>query len=63
MNAIVHRDYATVSGTVNVAFYPNYLEITNSGELFGVYTPNDLTKNHVSGLRNPDIAHICFLGK
>lgn len=61
MNAIIHRDYSNVSGTVNVAFYPNHLEITNSGELFGGYTPNDLTKNHLSIPRNPDIAHICFL--
>ena len=61
MNAIIHRDYSNVSGTVNVAFYPSHLEIANSGELFGGYTPNDLTKNHLSIPRNPDIAHICFL--
>jgi ATP-dependent DNA helicase RecG len=61
MNAIIHRDYSSVSGTVHVAFYPSHLEITNSGELFGNYKPIDLTKNHLSVPRNPDIAHICFL--
>jgi len=61
MNALIHRDYSSVSGSVLVAFYPTHLEITNSGELYGGYTPNDLTKNHLSVPRNPDIAQICFL--
>ncbi|MDO9633808.1 MAG: putative DNA binding domain-containing protein [Paludibacter sp.] len=61
MNAIIHRDYSSVSGTVNIAFYPDHLEIINSGELYGGYSPSDLTKNHLSIPRNPDIAHICFL--
>jgi len=61
MNALIHRDYSNVSGSVLVAFYPSHLEITNSGELYGGYTPNDLTKNHLSVPRNPDIAHICFI--
>ena len=61
MNAIIHRDYSNVSGTVNISFYPTHLEIVNSGELFGGYSPNDLSKNHLSVPRNPDIAHICFL--
>lgn len=63
MNALIHRDYSSVSGTAIVAFYPGHLEITNSGELFGGYTPIDLTRNHLSVPRNPDIAHICFLRK
>lgn len=61
MNALIHRDYADVSGTAHVAFYPNRLEISNSGSLYGGYTPRDLAKNHLSVPRNPDIAHICFL--
>lgn len=61
MNALIHRDYADVSGTVHIAFYPNRLEITNSGLLYGGYSPRDLAKNHLSVPRNPDIAHICFL--
>ena len=61
MNALIHRDYSNVSGTVHVAFYPDHLEITNSGELYGGYKATDLAKNHLSIPRNPDIAHICFL--
>ena len=61
MNALIHRDFANVSGTVTVAFYPNRLEIINSGELYGGFTPYALSKNHLSVPRNPDIAHICFL--
>ena len=61
MNALIHRDYADVSGTAHIAFYPNRLEISNSGSLYGGYTPQDLAKNHLSVPRNPDIAHICFL--
>ena len=61
MNAFIHRDFTSVSGTVTVAFYPDRLEITNTGELYGGYTPSSLAKNHLSVPRNPDIAHVCFL--
>ena len=61
MNALIHRDFTSVSGTVHVAFYPTHLEIINSGSLYGGYSPNDLAKSHLSVPRNPDIAHICFL--
>lgn len=61
MNALIHRDYADISGTVHIAFYPNRLEISNSGLLYGGYSPRDLAKNHLSVPRNPTIAHICFL--
>jgi len=63
MNALIHRDYSNISGNVMVAFYPDHLEITNSGELFGGFTPSDLSRDHFPVLRNPDIAHICFLRK
>lgn len=61
MNALIHRDFSSVSSTVHVAFYPTHLEIVNSGTLYGGYSPGDLAKNHLSVPRNPDIAHICFL--
>ena len=61
MNALIHREFSSVSGTVHIAFYPTHLEIINSGSLFGGYSPNDLSKSHLSVPRNPDIAHICFL--
>ncbi len=61
MNALIHRDYSDVSGSVMIAFYPDRLEITNSGELYGGYTPSDFSRSHLSVPRNPDIAHICFI--
>jgi ATP-dependent DNA helicase RecG len=61
LNALIHRDYANVSGSVLVAFYPDHLEMTNYGELPAELTPADLARNHLSLPRNPDIAQICFL--
>ena len=61
MNALIHRDYSSISGTAHIAFYPDRLEIINSGTLAGGYSPSDLTKSHLSVPRNPDIAQICFL--
>jgi len=60
-NALIHRDYSNVSGSVITAFYPDHLEITNYGELPAELYPADLEKNHLSLPRNPDIAHIFFL--
>ena len=61
MNALIHRDYSNVSGSLIIAFYPDHLEISNYGELPIELKPADLAKNHLSLPRNPDIAHICFL--
>jgi ATP-dependent DNA helicase RecG len=61
MNALIHRDYSSVSGSAIIAFYPDHLEITNFGELPSELKPADLARNHLSLPRNPDIAHICFL--
>jgi len=61
LNALMHRDHSNVSGSVIVAFYPDYLEITNYGALPSEIKPSDLKKNHLSLPRNPDIAHICYL--
>ena len=61
MNALIHRDYSNISGSVIIAFYPDHLEITNYGQLPPELKPADLAKNHLSLPRNPDIAHICYL--
>lgn len=61
LNALIHRDYENVSGTVLIAVYPDKIEISNSGELPKELTTADLKKNHLSLPRNPDIAQICFL--
>lgn len=61
LNAIIHRDYSSVSGSVLISIYPDKLEITNYGTLPPGWKTSDLKKNHLSLPRNPDIAHICFL--
>lgn len=61
LNALIHRDYSNVSGSVLIGIYPDKLEISNYGELPIEYKVNDLRSNHLSLPRNPDIAHIAFL--
>lgn len=61
LNALIHRDYSNVSGSVNIEFYPDRLEIINYGNLPHELKLSDLKKNHLSLPRNPDIAHISFI--
>jgi ATP-dependent DNA helicase RecG len=61
LNALIHRDYSTISSSALIGFYPDRLEITNYGVLPGDLTLADLKINHLSLPRNPDIAQICFL--
>jgi ATP-dependent DNA helicase RecG len=61
LNAIIHRDYSDISGSVFIGIYPDKLEITNSGELPASITASDLKRNHLSIPPNPDIAHIFYL--
>ena len=61
LNALAHRDYASWSGGMTVAIYPDRLEIWNSGTL-----PDGIDVEHLKGLgrsrpQNPDIAHALFL--
>ena len=62
VNAMVHRDYADISGEITINIYKDKLEIINSGEI-----PSDIVskKNkivpHHSVLRNPTIAHMFYL--
>ena len=59
LNALIHRDYANISGTVSILLYPDKLEIINSGEL--PFKPNESNRNQLSFLVNPDIAQIVYL--
>jgi len=61
MNAIVHRDYSRASSSSIVAFYPDKLEISNTGELPKGMVLSDLEQNHLSQPFNPDIAHIFYM--
>ncbi len=59
LNALVHRDYSNISGSISIIIYPDRLEITNTGQL--QLKISELKKYHQSILVNPDIAHIAFL--
>ncbi len=59
LNALIHRDYANVSGTASITIFPDKLEIINSGSL--ALKPAELKKSHLSLPVNPDIAQLVFL--
>ena len=62
VNALVHREYATYSGSVSIYVYPDRIEIWNSGSLPEGITARALHhKSHRSVLVNPDISHVFYL--
>lgn len=63
LNAIVHRDYNSVKGFLQISIYPDRTEISNYGSLPDGITVADLKVEHSSILRNPDIAQMCFYRK
>lgn len=63
LNAIVHRDYNSVNGFMQISIFSDRTEIANYGGLPKGITIKDLKKEHNSVLRNPDIAQICFIRK
>lgn len=60
LNAIVHRDYNSVKGFLQISIYADRTEISNYGALPEGITVADLKVEHNSILRNPDIAQMCF---
>lgn len=63
LNAIVHRDYNSVKGFLQISIYADRTEISNYGGLPEGITLPDLRIEHNSVLRNPDIALMCFIQK
>ncbi|MBS3913423.1 MAG: putative DNA binding domain-containing protein [Bacteroidetes bacterium] len=61
LNAIVHRDYNSVKGFLQISIFPDRTEISNYGGLPKGITIKDLKIEHSSILRNPDIAQVCFI--
>ena len=60
-NALCHRDYSIIGGSVGEAVYDDRLEISSSGELHFGLTPDKLLMQHDSHPWNPLIAHVFFL--
>jgi ATP-dependent DNA helicase RecG len=63
MNAVVHRDYNSFKGFLHISIYSDRTEISNYGGLPEGVSINELTKEHNSILRNPDIATMCLIHK
>ncbi|MDZ4668557.1 MAG: putative DNA binding domain-containing protein [bacterium] len=63
LNAMVHRDYNSVNGFLQISIFSDRTEMSNYGGLPEGITIKDLKKEHSSILRNPDIAQICFVRK
>lgn len=62
LNAMVHRDYADISGDIIINIYPDKIEIINSGEIpADIISGKNKIKEHHSVLRNPTIAHMFYL--
>lgn len=61
LNAVIHRDYSSFSGSVLIAFYPDRLEISSYGRLPKGISLSSLQHSHLSIPVNPDIAQIVYL--
>ncbi|MFT4023805.1 MAG: ATP-binding protein [Flavihumibacter sp.] len=63
LNAIIHRDYSSLNSFLIISIFKDRTEITNYGNLPEGIGLKDLKTEHVSVLRNPDIAYVCFIRK
>lgn len=61
VNALCHRDYGVVSGSVGIAVYDDRLEISSTGPLRFGLTPEHLLAPHTSQPWNPTIANVFYL--
>lgn len=63
LNAIVHRDYNSINGFMQVKLYPNRMEVVSYGILPSIASAVRNGSLVFSELRNPDIAHQCYYRK
>ncbi|MDA3926465.1 MAG: putative DNA binding domain-containing protein [Kiritimatiellae bacterium] len=63
VNAIAHRSYDAVGGSIRVEVYPDHLTISNPGQLPDEWTIQNLKTEHKSVPFNPDIAHVLYMQK
>ncbi len=60
LNALAHRDYRIVGGSVSVMLYLDHLDIISHGALPRGITVEQLTSIHSSSPRNPLIANVLY---
>lgn len=58
VNALIHRDYSIAGGAVSLAVFDDRVEVWSVGKLPGGVTPEMLSREHHSVLRNPLIADV-----
>lgn len=58
VNALIHRDYSIVGGSVSLAIFDDRVEVWSIGGFPKGITPAMLSKNHPSVQRNPTIADV-----
>ena len=60
MNAVVHRDYNSYQGFLQIRIYPTHLDIVNYGVTEPILSFIESGNSVYSLLRNPDIAFHCY---
>ena len=63
INALCHRDYSILGGSVGIAIYDDRVEIINPGKLPKGIDINDITSPHKSIPNNPLIANVLYRRK
>jgi len=58
VNALIHRDYSIAGGAISLAIFDDRVEVWSAGSYPTGITPDMLTRQHLSVLRNPIIADI-----
>ncbi len=58
VNALIHRDYSMVGGAIQMAVFDDRVEVWSAGAYPTGVTPESLTRQHLSVLRNPIIAEV-----
>ena len=60
IKSMIHRDYNSYQGFLQISVYPNHLDIANYGVTEPILTFIEFGNSPYSLLRNPDIAFHCY---
>jgi ATP-dependent DNA helicase RecG len=58
VNALIHRDYSNAGGAIYLAIFDDRVEVWSTGTFPTGITPEMLSREHTSVLRNPIIADV-----
>ena len=60
INALCHRSYDSISGSVSLAIYDDRVEIVNPGRFPNGITPDNIKTTHESKPYNPVMAGVLY---